>query len=169
MSTYKELTALHGSDTMINYGSFKDSLKEYNKNTDVNIEFTKSGLKIFLEKFYIPLMKRLTSFPNIFKLVEFLESCYGPNSPPDIELKNEIEKLYKEKPNISSYEVYNELFIPFVQNIVDDGILMTINRYGEDDTDLEPIDDIIYLKIDSKNVEAIIDKIRKTNEKMFNL
>ncbi len=169
MSTYKELAEKHGSDTMINYESFnQDILDEHNKSTDVNVVFTKKSLKIFIEKFYDPLMRKLTSFPNIFKLVEFLKSCYDTlDSLSDIE--KEIEKLYKTKPDIPPYKAYNKIFTTYIKHDIDDEILWGINEYGEEETEIEPIDDIIYLKIDSENVEAVINKIQKRNEKLFKL
>jgi hypothetical protein len=166
MTDYSQIRSANIKKTLIPYIPFdNDVLHEFNEDSDVDASFEDQATMVYFnDMFYSILFSYLTSFPNVFKLLDIEECFQGSEIIKARQAK--IVEMYKKDPYTSQYELYDVIMKLHIQPDINEEIALAIRDYAEDDVEYEDEEaekDILILKINLENVDAIITKIKNSS------
>ncbi len=132
MTNYTDIYKQNVSKTMVKFDLCdKNTIRYWDKYSNNYIRCTEEGLKSFNDEFYIPLFNYLTSFPNVFKLLDMLEKCF------DSHFVRPFKNIIINSPaSFSQFKLYEKVF-PVIQVDINNKILSAIlTGYFEEDVDI---------------------------------
>ncbi len=153
MSTYNQIRDANIDRNIVEYSEFdQDTLDVLNGDTVIDI--TTNAAILFKTKFYGVIFSYLTSFSNVFKLMNFLEVFHIFDDNFIEKLKLKIEKYFKKnKDYVDQCNLYGAI-IDKIQTEIDLNIYKTLSTYINRSS----------ISIIEDNVDEVITYIKKYSE-----